>query len=155
MRALGIAIGLVLVVALGGCSASGYLMGLRQDKVDRAALLRVVARQQPGAPFAARGLLVKPWTRLWVFGDRASAQGIEDRIGLPFPRTEQPVARGASYLVFVDAEQVLSSFSVVPGAPVSFTCLHSLRPYVPSTRLALRRGARRDVVEVGRLARCR
>ncbi len=145
-------VALLLATLVSGC-ASGYLMGLRQDKLDRVAMSRVLARQTSGEPFAARRLLVKPWTRLWVFSDRATAQGIEDRTGVPFPRTEQPVARGASYLVFVDAEQVLSAFTLPPARTASVTCLRSQRPLRPDARLVLER-ASRAVVVAGGQGRC-
>jgi hypothetical protein len=140
----------LLVLALVGCAGPGYLMALRQDKEDRAAVARVLARQPTGRPFPARAMLAKPWTRLWVFGDRATAQGIEDRIGLPFPRTEQPVARGATYLVFTDAEQVLSAFTLPPGPRGTVACMGSLRPLGAGTSLVLAVGTPRRLTARGR-----
>jgi hypothetical protein len=127
----------LLAAGLGGCNGVGYLMGLRQDKADRKAVAAAVAGQRPGAAFVARGLLKRPWTRLWVFSDRATTQGIEDRIGVPFPRSDQPVARGASYLVWTDATHVLAAFSVPGGRPGSFGALRGVRPLVPSARLVV------------------
>lgn len=143
------------LVGLAGCNGPGYLMALRQDKADRAALQRSLARRAPAQPFAARTLLAQPWTRLWVFSDRATAQGIEDRIGLPFPRTDQPVARGASYLVFADAARVRSAFSVPAEAATSFTCLRARRPYGPAASLVLvAAGRHRAVAVAGREPGC-
>ena len=149
-RALAVAL---LATGLGGCSGVGYLMGLRQDKADRKAVAAVVARQRPGVVFAARELLAKPWTRLWVFSDRATTQGIEDRIGVPFPRSDQPVARGAAYLVWVDATHVLAAFSVAGGRRGAFTCLRAARPLVPSSRLVML-GAAGGVTGAGGQGRC-
>ena len=126
--------------ALAGCKGPGYLMALREDKADRVALLRILAREPTDRAFAARGLLARPWTRLWVFGDRATAQGIEDRIALPFPRTDQPVARGGAYLVWTDATAVVSAFTVPAPQAASFAALRHASPIPPGRVLVLRGG---------------
>ena len=131
---------LLVPLALAGCS--GFDIGVRQDKEDRASLAAVLARERPGVPFAASRLLpAKGFARLWVFRGGIATQPLEDRIGIPFPKSGVPTPKGRRYLVFDDGKQVISSFSLTVPRGVSGACLLAeRRPLGPRTLLVLVRG---------------
>ena len=134
---LPVAFPLLLVAALTGCS--GFTIGVRQDKEDKAAFTAALGRAQSGDRFAARGLLAaKDWTRLWLFRGGDATQAIEDRIGVPFPQSGDRTPAGVAYLVFVDGDEVLAAFSYAGPADVDPACLLTERgPLQPQTALTL------------------
>lgn len=143
MRHLLVLLILLGVWSLAGCTGTGFGVGVRQDKEDRDALTARLAAMRPGARFTARDLLARDWTRLFVFRPGEETQPIEDRIGVPFPFSEEATPTTSVYLVFLDGEQVVSAFSFVGPTGVDAGCLRAARgPLVPQTFLTLapRRG---------------
>ena len=144
-------------MALSGCS--GFSIGVRQDKDDRAALTAVLAAKRPGDRFPAKDLLARGWKRLYVFRGGIATQPIEDRIGIPFPQSGEETAKEASYLVFADDDNVISAFSLVLPAGVGARCLLAERvPLEPRTPMALVPGGRAGTAQLSTAAtagRCR
>lgn len=131
-----VALPLLLAATLPGCS--GFTIGVRQDKEDKAAFAAALGRAKSGDRFPARALLAKRWTRLWLFRGGVATQAIEDRIGVPFPQSGDPTPAGMGYLVFADADEVLSAFSFAGPAGVDPACLLAERgPLAPRTALTL------------------
>lgn len=130
-----VALPLLLAAALPGCS--GFTIGVRQDKEDKAAFTAALGRARGGDRFPARALLAKRWTRLWLFRGGVATQAIEDRIGVPFPQSGDPTPAGA-YLVWVDGDEVLSAFSYAGPGDVDPACLLAEGgPLRPQTALSL------------------
>lgn len=131
---------LLLTLALGGCS--GFSIGVRQDKADQATMAGVLARQPAGRAFPARALLpARRWSRLWVFRGGIATQAIEDRIGIPFPRSGEPTPKRRSYVVFDDGKQVVSSFTLALPRRLRARCLLTGRaPLAPSDTLVVTPG---------------
>lgn len=151
---------LLLLACAGLLSAcTGFGVGVRQDQEDRDALTAGLAAKRPGARFPARELLARDWTRLFVFRPGEETQPIEDRIGVPFPFSEEATPTTTVYLVFLDGEEVVSAFSFAGPSGVDAGCLRAARgPLVPRTELTLvesedRGGARLSALAAA--ARCR
>lgn len=148
---------LLLLVSgtLAGCT--GFGVGVRQDKEGRDALTALIAGKRVGDRFPARALLAGDWTRLFVFAPGAETQAIEDRIGIPFPFSKEFAPKDDAYLVFADAEEVLSAFTFVGSVGIDASCLRSGRgPLLPETELTLRRigSGRASLARVTGTGRC-
>lgn len=141
MRALG-PVALLVTAALAGCS--GFSIGVRQDKDDRVAATRVIGAKAVGDRFAARELLARRWTRLWVFRGGVETKAIEDRIAIPFPESGEPTPPETPYLVFDDGKAVAAAYSLAGldddarVARIRVGCLLAQRgPLAPSTPLTV------------------
>lgn len=162
MRALG-SVALLATATLAGCS--GFSIGVRQDKDDRVAVTRVLRAKVVGDRFAARELLGRDWTRLWVFAGGVETRAIEDRIAIPFPESGEATPPETPYLVFDDGKAVVAAFSLAGRdddarvARVRAGCLLAQRgPLAPATPLvvvASRPSRAPRVVPVASVARCR
>lgn len=146
VRALGL---LILAAGLAGCS--GFSIGVREDKADRAAFIEAVTGRKPGSGLQAHELLAKDWERLWIFRGGGSTQAVEDRIGIPFPQSAEKIPVGAAYLVWDDGSEVISAFSVAGLDP---RCLRTEVPYGRRSRLAVT-GPGGRVTGLSDPARCR
>lgn len=149
---------LLCLLALTGCS--GFSIGVRQDKDDRAAMTALLAGKRPGARFPAKELLLnRGWKRLYVFRGGIATQPIEDRIGIPFPQSGEATPKDASYLVFGDDDNVISAFSFAGPPGVGDRCLIADRvPLKPDTELTLVPGERSGTAQLSPSAaadRCR
>lgn len=148
---------LSLLVALGLVGCSGFGVGVRQDREDRDALTVLLSGKRAGDRFPARALLGRGWTRLFAFAPGAETQAIEDRIGIPFPFSKELAPSDGVYLVFADAEQVISAFTFVGPVGVDASCLLAGRgPLRPGTELTLRQVAsgRATLGRVAATGRC-
>ncbi len=129
---------LLTSLTLAGCT--GFGVGVRQDKEDRDAFGMLLTGKRVGDRFPARELLPRAWTRLFVFPPGADTQAIEDRIGIPFPFSKEFAPEDDAYLVFADAEEVLSAFTFVGPVGVDGSCLLlGSGPILPKAELTLRR----------------
>lgn len=146
---------LLVSATLTGCT--GFGVGVRQDKEDRDALGMLLTGKRVGDRFPARVLLGRDWTRLFVFAPGADTQAIEDRIGIPFPFSKEFAPQDDAYLVFADAEQVLSAFTFAGPVGIDASCLLAGRgPLVPDTELTLRQtgSGRASLTRVTGTGRC-
>ena len=146
---------LLVSAALAGCT--GFGVGVRQDKEDQDTLTAYVTGKRVGDRFPARALLGRDWTRLFVFAPGADTQAIEDRIGIPFPFSKEFAPRDDAYLVFVDANEVLSAFTFAGSVGIEASCLLAGRgPLLPETELTLRRvgSGRGSLARVTATGRC-
>jgi hypothetical protein len=157
VRSLICGVVLLCLVPLSGCS--GFAIGVRQDKEDQATFGRSLIGKPPGREFPARALFGGSWTRLWVFRGGAGTQPIEDRIGIPFPRSDIATPTGAVYLVLDDGKQVRSAFTFLGPERVDAGCLLATHgPLTPRTALQLVPGRRPGSVRLTAVAtasRCR